>query len=82
MRERPPPPPIFKEEVTNAKCEDFSKIHEDPLFSIYVGEEKLKKSLLTNPLKVKAELERAKNNLVLGNDKEKLNKKIKKEKKE
>jgi hypothetical protein len=36
-RERAPLPPIFKEEVTNAKCEDFSKIHEDPLFSIIVG---------------------------------------------
>lgn len=27
-------PPIFKEEVTNARCEDFSKIHEDPLYFI------------------------------------------------
>ncbi len=30
-------PPIFKEEVTNPKCEDFSKIHEDPLFFILSG---------------------------------------------
>jgi hypothetical protein len=81
-RERAPLPPIFKEEVTNAKCEDFSKIHEDPLFSIFVGEEKLKKSLIHNPLKVKAELERAKNNLIFPNDRAKEEKKTKKEKKE
>jgi hypothetical protein len=30
-------PPVFKEEVTNAKCEDFSKIHEDPIFFIVSG---------------------------------------------
>ena len=51
-RERGQLPPVLKEEVTNAKCEDFSKIHEDPLFSIIVGEEKMKKEFYSNPLRV------------------------------
>ena len=31
-RRREPFPVIFKEEITNKKCEEFTKLNEDPIF--------------------------------------------------
>ncbi|CAK59474.1 unnamed protein product (macronuclear) [Paramecium tetraurelia] len=60
---------VFKEETTNAKCEDFVLVHEDPMFQIMKGEQQIKQVLLQNPLKVKQLQEKIE-----------ANKKIKKEK--
>lgn len=46
-------PQILKETITNDKCESFSKVHEDPLFIIRQEEERTKKEIIENPLKMK-----------------------------
>ena len=46
-------PMQHKEEETNQRCEDFSKLHEDPLYQIMIEQEKRKQQIRDNPLEVR-----------------------------
>ena len=64
--------PIFQESYTNPQNENFTKLHEDPLFNIMKEEMKQRKEIESNPYKIK----------MLLKDIEKKDKKEKKEKNE
>ncbi|CAD8116362.1 unnamed protein product [Paramecium sonneborni] len=72
---------VFKEETTNAKCEDFVLVHEDPMFQIMKGEQSIKQVLLQNPLKVKQLQEKIEANKKIKKEKSHKDKKDKKKKK-
>lgn len=44
---------IFKEQITNQKCEDFVLTHEDPMFMIMKEEKAAKQAIMENPIKMK-----------------------------
>ena len=44
---------VSKEQITNQLCEDFFKVHEDPLFLIKSEEVKARKAVENNPMKMK-----------------------------
>lgn len=50
-------PTISKEEISNPKCEDFSKLHEDPLFQIRQKEEQRKQEIRDNPFEIQKVLQ-------------------------
>lgn len=73
--------PLYKEEIGNIKNEEFTRLHEDPLFMIKQEEMKRKKEIIENPIKMKdiyAELEK----ISQKKPKSKKKKERKKEKKE
>lgn len=44
---------IFKEQITNAKCEDFALTHEDPMYAIMMEEKKARQAIQDNPLRMR-----------------------------
>ena len=44
---------IFKEQITNAKCEDFALTHEDPMYAIMLEEKKARQAIQDNPLRMR-----------------------------
>jgi len=73
--------PVFQENYSNPQNEIFTKIHEDPLFSIKKEEHKKRKEIEDNPYKMKLLLKEVEKN-IKKRKKEKKEKKSKKHKKE
>ncbi|EAS00543.1 Pre-mRNA splicing factor (macronuclear) [Tetrahymena thermophila SB210] len=75
---------IVTEDVTNSTCENFTLIHEDPLFKMMQEEQKMREKLLNNPLDVNKFMEEIRKVKELKKQKEEggKKKKDKKEKKE
>jgi len=44
---------ITKEQITNQLCEDFFKVHEDPIYHIRQAEVQARKEVESNPLKMR-----------------------------
>lgn len=87
---KPPFVPTYKEEIGNVKNEEFTKLHEDPMYLITQEEMKRKQEIIDNPIKMRdilTELEKMnekkhKHHKKKKDKKEKKHKKDKKNKKE